>query len=90
MVIRCRIALGEDQPFLEIVKELIRAYGKALHLGHKHIYQAMPRMLTVWFDFGNYCLQAKQKSVKVFFPRTLVFKARATVDVCSLDLSAWV
>ncbi len=62
----CRIVLGEDQPFLEITPEVIKAYGSALQYGHKHIYQAMPRMLTVWFEYGNYNVQTKHKSNKVW------------------------
>jgi serine/threonine-protein kinase ATR len=61
----CRIVLGEDKPFLEITPEVIKAYGSALQHGHKHIYQAMPRMLTVWFEYGNHNVQTKHKSNKV-------------------------
>ena len=28
-------------------------YGKALKTGQKHLYQAMPRLLTIWFDFNS-------------------------------------
>lgn len=51
----CRIILGEDQPFMEILHEVLRNYGKSVLHGHKHIYQSMPRMLTIWFEYGNYC-----------------------------------
>ena len=50
-----RIILGEDQPFMEILHEVLRNYGKSVAQGHRHIYQSMPRMLTIWFEYGNYC-----------------------------------
>ena len=70
-----RIVVGEDQPFLEIIPELISAYGSAMEYGHQYIYQAMPRMLTIWFDFGSYCLAVKAKTNKVS-PHTLLGKAQ--------------
>ncbi len=47
--------MGEDQPFMEILHEVLRNYGKSVLHGHTHIYQSMPRMLTIWFEYGNYC-----------------------------------
>lgn len=28
-------------------------YAKGLHSGHKNLFQALPRLLTLWFDFGT-------------------------------------
>ena len=49
-----RIPLGEDQPHLEILPEVIRNYGLAVQYGHRHIFQSLPRLLTLWFDFGSH------------------------------------
>lgn len=49
-----RIPLGEDQPHLEILPEVIRNYGLAVQYGHQHIFQSLPRLLTLWFDFGSH------------------------------------
>ena len=40
---------------MEILHEVLRNYGKSVLYGHQHIYQSMPRMLTIWFEYGNYC-----------------------------------
>lgn len=58
-----RIPLGEDQPHLEILPEVIRNYGLAVQYGHRHIFQSLPRLLTLWFDFGAHIksIQATQK-----------------------------
>ena len=31
---------------------IIRHYGHTLEYGSKYIYQSMPRMLTLWLDYG--------------------------------------
>lgn len=31
---------------------VITNYGGSLMYGHKYIFQSMPRMLTLWLDFG--------------------------------------
>lgn len=31
----------------------MKEYGKALELGEKHLYQLVPRLLTIWFDFNS-------------------------------------
>ena len=28
-------------------------YGKALRVGEKHLYQVVPRLLSIWFDFNS-------------------------------------
>jgi len=35
-----------------------RLYGKALTLGPKYLYQAMPRLLTLWLDLGQQAMAA--------------------------------
>ncbi len=32
---------------------IVRHYGNTLQYGSKYLYQCMPRMLTVWLDFGS-------------------------------------
>ena len=57
--------LGEDQPYMEIVPEVLKNYGQAIRHGHRHIYRSLPRMLTVWFDFGSTCAAQKTPPGKV-------------------------
>lgn len=37
--------------------EVLLCYAKGLHRGHKHLFQALPRLLTLWFDFGSFYKQ---------------------------------
>ncbi|XP_058471109.1 serine/threonine-protein kinase ATR isoform X2 [Solea solea] len=35
-----------------LIRYIVMYFGKALHYGNQYIYQAMPRMLSLWLDFG--------------------------------------
>ena len=37
----------------EFLQFIIRHYGHALEYGCKYLYQCMPRLLTLWLDFGG-------------------------------------
>ncbi|PON40311.1 Coatomer beta subunit [Trema orientale] len=36
------------------VPDVLLFYAKGLHRGHKNLFQALPRLLTLWFDFGSF------------------------------------
>ena len=55
VALACRVTLGADEPFMEILPQVLSNYGLSVQYGHRHIYQSLPRMLTVWFQYGNYC-----------------------------------
>ncbi len=40
---------------MEILPEVLRNYGRAVQFGNRNIYQSLPRMLTIWFEYGDYC-----------------------------------
>ena len=46
--------LGEDKPFLEMLPDVIKSYGMSMMYGHSHTSQSLPRMLTLWFEFGTF------------------------------------
>ncbi|XP_014835118.1 PREDICTED: serine/threonine-protein kinase ATR isoform X1 [Poecilia mexicana] len=35
-----------------VIRYIVTFFGKALQFGNQYIYQAMPRMLSLWLDFG--------------------------------------
>ena len=41
-----------DGPYQHLPRTL-RHYGQSLALGHKYIFQSLPRLLTLWFEFGT-------------------------------------
>ena len=45
--------ISNDQNCQKYVLMAIEEYLNALSLGQKHIFQALPRLLTLWFDFTS-------------------------------------
>ena len=43
--------LREDSICHRYLLSAMREYGDALEISEKHIYQSLPRLLTMWFDF---------------------------------------
>ena len=41
-----------DERSLDYVVEVIQHYATSLRHGHRHAYESLPRMLTLWFDVG--------------------------------------
>ena len=36
----------------DFIPFVLKHYGQSLQFGNKFIYQSMPRLLTIWLDFG--------------------------------------
>lgn len=49
MLLRCSLCCFR----LDGKAEAVENYCKALRYGTKHIYQMMPRLLTIWLDLGE-------------------------------------
>ena len=43
---------------------MIKSYGLSMMHGHQHTSQSLPRMLTLWFEFGTF-LQAFRSAAKL-------------------------
>ena len=41
-----------DERSVDYVMEVITHYATSLRYGHRHVYESLPRMLTLWFDVG--------------------------------------
>ncbi|KAG8368042.1 hypothetical protein BUALT_Bualt15G0004300 [Buddleja alternifolia] len=44
--------------------DVLLFYAKGLHRGHKNLFQALPRLLTLWFDFGSVYYRSNLQSSK--------------------------
>jgi serine/threonine-protein kinase ATR len=44
--------------------QVVSNYAKALRYGTKHIFQALPRLLTIWFEFGERAEHATNTETK--------------------------
>ena len=47
------MGLGKDKAWMDILPEVIKNYGQAVQYGHRQIFQALPRLLTLWTGFGE-------------------------------------
>ncbi|PSC70468.1 serine threonine-kinase ATR isoform X1 [Micractinium conductrix] len=57
-----RIKLGEDKPFLELLPDVIKSYGMSMMYGSQHTSQSLPRMLTLWFEFGTFLTSFRSRA----------------------------
>ncbi|KAI5062158.1 hypothetical protein GOP47_0022697, partial [Adiantum capillus-veneris] len=58
----------DDKPWWTMLPDVILFYAKGLHKGHRRLFQALPRLLTLWFEFGS-----------AFFGEALSASAQASV-----------
>ncbi|XP_024312541.1 serine/threonine-protein kinase ATR [Brachypodium distachyon] len=57
-------APAEEKPWWDSLPTVALCYAKGLHKGHKNLFQALPRLLTLWFEFGNIYNQASSDAMK--------------------------
>lgn len=43
---------SKDKPCLDIQQRIVTFYAHSLHYGCKYVYQSLPRLLSIWFDFA--------------------------------------
>ena len=53
---KSRVQLAQDRPFFSHYPDVIEVYGRCLEAGTEHIYRALPRLLTLWFEIGSLAL----------------------------------
>jgi len=53
--------------FSEFLQYVLKHYGSALRYGNKYIYQCMPRLLSLWLDFGAKVTE-EEGNIAVTFP----------------------
>ncbi|KAF5745781.1 serine/threonine-protein kinase ATR isoform X1 [Tripterygium wilfordii] len=46
--------LNSEKRWWSYLPDVLLFYAKGLHRGHKNLFQALPRLLTLWFDFGSF------------------------------------
>ena len=47
--------------FSEFVIHVVMNFGQSLHHSNQYIYQSMPRMLSLWLDFGSAVVDQEKK-----------------------------
>uniref|UniRef100_J3MHR6 Serine/threonine-protein kinase ATR n=1 Tax=Oryza brachyantha TaxID=4533 RepID=J3MHR6_ORYBR len=54
----------EEKPWWDILPVVLIQYARGLHRGHKNLFQALPRLLTLWFEFGSIYIRDGSSSNK--------------------------
>ncbi|KAL0383895.1 UNVERIFIED_CONTAM: Serine/threonine-protein kinase ATR [Sesamum radiatum] len=47
-------SVNSERRWWTYLPDVLLFYAKGLHRGHKNLFQALPRLLTLWFDFGSF------------------------------------
>lgn len=61
---RAKVALISDRHHLDFLPLVLEHYGRALCCGCAHVYQALPRLLTLWFQAGTAAAARGQRPSK--------------------------
>lgn len=55
---------------------MIHCFGKSLQFGTTYVYQSMPRLLSIWFDYGTRLLDVTDAKVREERKNTLIKMTR--------------
>jgi hypothetical protein len=61
----------------EFATAMMRYFGNTLMYGNHHIYQAMPKMLSLWLDYGASCynMERRERASKALSQKLAVIRA---------------
>ena len=77
---KSKVKFVQDRPYYSYYPELIKTYGKCVLAGSRHIYQTLPRLLTLWFELGT-------EASKVSATSTVSHEVQEEVMALMKDLS---
>ncbi|KAJ7539120.1 hypothetical protein O6H91_11G077400 [Diphasiastrum complanatum] len=66
--------VADEKSWWTYLPDALLFYAKGLHKGHRHLFQALPRLLTLWFEFGTVYqgeTMTKDKGVKTIHARVM-------------------
>ncbi|XP_057427688.1 serine/threonine-protein kinase ATR isoform X2 [Lotus japonicus] len=75
--------LNNERRWWSYVPDVLLFYAKGLHRGHKNLFQALPRLLTLWFDFGSMYLRTGSSNKDL---KNVHVKAMSIMRGCLKDL----
>lgn len=53
---------ADEKPWWSSLPDVLLFYAKGLHRGQSRLYQALPRLLTLWFQFGSMYIESSSLS----------------------------
>ncbi|XP_041996259.1 serine/threonine-protein kinase ATR-like isoform X2 [Salvia splendens] len=79
--------INSEQSWWTYLPDVLLFYAKGLHRGHKNLFQALPRFLTLWFDFGTFYYISNQQSSKDM--KNVHLKIESIIRGCLKDLPTY-
>ncbi|XP_050294547.1 serine/threonine-protein kinase ATR [Anthonomus grandis grandis] len=73
----------------ELQLHIVHNFGKSLYYGTTYVYQSMPRLLSIWFDYGTRLLDVTNNTVKEE-RRNILIKMTKIIDSFLNKLPAYV
>ena len=52
--------------------QVLTTYANSIMRGHRHIYKSLPRLLTLWYDFGTQAAAKSDSKVSTSELRSIV------------------
>jgi serine/threonine-protein kinase ATR len=68
------------EPYTTFLPDVLKNYGCALKYGHKNLYIALPRMLTLWFNAGTFMQEQLNTNKLTKGNRAVVSKAMENLN----------
>nr|XP_048336390.1 serine/threonine-protein kinase ATR-like isoform X3 [Ziziphus jujuba var. spinosa] len=79
--------LINEKRWWSYMPDVLLFYAKGLHRGHKNLFQALPRLLTLWFDFGSFYQRSGASSNKDL--KSVHVKVMSVMRGCLKDLPTY-
>ncbi|CAB40165.1 ATR checkpoint kinase Rad3 [Schizosaccharomyces pombe] len=75
----------------ELVTRIINEFGRSLYYGTNHIYESMPKLLTLWLDFGAEELRLSKDDGEKYFREHIISSRKKSLElmnsnVCRLSM----
>ncbi|XP_057966398.1 serine/threonine-protein kinase ATR [Malania oleifera] len=80
-------SLNTEKCWWSYVPDVLLFYAKGLHRGHKNLFRALPRLLTLWFDFGSIYQRSGLSSNKEL--KNVHMKVMSIMRGCLKDLPTY-
>ncbi|KAJ4962511.1 hypothetical protein NE237_022450 [Protea cynaroides] len=86
-VVAANVNSNTEKVWWSYLPDVMLFYAKGLHRGHRNLFQALPRLLTLWFDFGSKYPRVGSSSNKDL--KTVHGKVMSIMRGCFKDLPTY-
>ncbi|WBW72420.1 ATR checkpoint kinase Rad3 [Schizosaccharomyces osmophilus] len=70
----------------ELVTRIINEFGRSLYYGTSHIYESMPKLLTLWLDFGAEELRLSKDDGEKYFREHINLSRKKSLELMNSNI----